>query len=164
MKTGVTLRYGEAYVEPYREDENQNIPYDYIMEIESLTASQSGQGPIRVNFFDKSMILTDIKSEGWLVCGLIDCQILHRGGGTNLLKASINVIDPKGHSMIIFSDEFNFESTKYNNFSALIKFLFNKLNELLLSRYCASTGKRLPQLIFQKLICNTFCLTCKQTH
>ena len=34
----------------------------------------------------------------------------------------------------------------------------------LLSRYCASTGKRLPQLIFQKLICNTFCLTCKQTH
>ena len=34
----------------------------------------------------------------------------------------------------------------------------------LLSRYYTSMEKRLPQLVFQKLICNTFCLTYKQTH
>jgi len=48
-------------------------------------------------------------------------------------------------------------------------FRLNKSNNFcifknLISRYCSSTGKHLPQLIFQKLIYNTLCLTCKQTH
>lgn len=129
MKTGITLRYGEVYVEQFKKEEDQDIPYDYIMVDESLIAGQWGKGPIRVKIFDKSMILTDIKNEGWFVCGLIDCQGFQRNG-TNYLKASINVIDPKGHSSIIDTDEFNLVGIKNNHFSELIKFIFKKLNEL----------------------------------
>ena len=36
--------------------------------------------------------------------------------------------------------------------------------QILLSRYYASKGKRMPLLAFQKLICSTFGLTYKQIH